>query len=245
MRTRILGIALAVVLALGGGVLLTGYVSNADARALAGARPVRVYVVVKEVPAKTPASRIAPYLSVKEIPAAAAVPGRVSTLTDLTGLSTAVALEPGEQLLRSRWVSPAAARAATAPTMRADMEAITVALPLEQAVGGDLHAGDLVGVAIASHDDSNQLDLAKVKLNRVPVLAVQQGTQLAQKGSAAGPVSTVMVTLAVEGDAATDIVWGQKWGTVWLLKQSRTTDAESGRTVKAGTCNSSCAAVHP
>src|SRR4051812_23049957 len=103
MRTRIIGIVLAVVLALAGAVVLTAYVNGADSRALAGTRTVHVYIVKAQIPLDTPASALQPYLQAKDIPAVAAVQGRVLSLSSLSGLATNSAIEPGEQLLQARF----------------------------------------------------------------------------------------------------------------------------------------------
>ena len=53
MNRRILAIALAIALAIGGGALVITYARNADARALAAETPARVYVAQKPIPAGT------------------------------------------------------------------------------------------------------------------------------------------------------------------------------------------------
>ena len=225
MRTRIIGIVLAVVLALAGAVVLTAYVNGADSRALAGTRTVHVYVVKAQIPANTPASALQPYLEAKDIPAVAAVQGRVLSLSSLEGLSTNSPIEPGEQLLQARFSKPKQVTGEAA--LPAGTQAVTVKLPLEQAVGGALQAGDHVSVVIAGDQKAQQ------KLHNVQVLSVQPGDTTAARAvnGAAAPVNVEMITLALKGDAVTALVWGQRFGAVWLSKETSAAPAQSGPTV--------------
>jgi len=244
MKIRILGIALTAVLALGGAVLLTGYVRSADARALAGAQPVHAYIAARAIPKGTTGEAVSGYLQVKDIPAAAAVSGRVTNLAQLDGLATNSAIEPGEQLLRARFSSPAAVAAQGGIALPKGLQAVTVKLPLEQAVGGTLKAGDLAGVVITDGTAVGDA-FAKQSLHKVLVLAVKDGDTVAKSdGPNAQAPDVQLVTLALSGQDATKLVWGQKWGVVWL---SHETDESSDgtTTVKRGSCNATCTAVHP
>lgn len=248
MKTRILGIVLTAVLALGGAVLLTGYVRSADARALAGAQPVHAYIAARAIPKGTAADAIQAYLQVKDVPAAAAVTGRVTNLAQLDGLTTNSPIEAGEQLLRARFSSPAAVAAQSATPLPDGLQAVTVKLPLEQAVGGSLTAGDLVGVVITDGGSVNDA-LAKQSLRKVLVLDVKDGATLAKSDTTsttagAQAPDVQLVTLALSGQDATKLVWGQKWGVVWL---SRETDSskDGTSTVKRGSCTTTCTTVHP
>ncbi|MDH2444372.1 RcpC/CpaB family pilus assembly protein [Amnibacterium sp. CER49] len=230
---RILGIVLAVVLALLGGIALTGYVSGADARALAGTKTVDVYVAKTTIPVRTSGDSVAPYLEVKHIPAVAAVAGRVTSLSQLHGLKANSAIEAGEQLITARWSSAAKVAAGTPMGMGKDMEAVTISVPAQQAVGGRLKAGDIVGVILlATPKGSSNGPTAWQKLHNVKVLqvdgAVAPGSAAASGSSNAGNVS---VTLALEVDPATQVIWTQANGTVWLTLEQSTTDHTSNSQV--------------
>jgi pilus assembly protein CpaB len=243
-RTRIIGIVLALVLALGGAFVLTGYVSTADSRALAGTKLVPVYVAKQTIPLNTAGDDVQRYLAVKQLPAVAALPGLVTDLAALKGLKANATIEQGEQLISARWSkTPAATSSSTFP-MRPDMEAVTVALPIEQAVGGQLKAGDTVGVVIASSANGG---LATQKLHNVVVLKVQPGDTMSTSTSNSSSGATVdkeMVTLAVETDGAAQLVWGQHFGTVWLTLEQKTTDHAGDPTATAGACKSNCTPVY-
>ena len=231
MKTRLIGAILAIVLAVAGTVVLTGYVSGADARAADGAAFVPVYVVSQEIPAGTSAESIGSFITVKQIPAMAAVPGRVTNLGTLSGKVADTALEQGEQLLASRWVSAAEQASRGEIALPDGMQTVTIALPVEQVVGGTIRAGDTVGVVIAATlkvaGASEEGSLAKQVFHKVLVTAVQKGsTTPAAKGADAPtePVSVVMITLARTTPDVEKLVWGQKFGTVWLTVEPKTAD---------------------
>ena len=224
MKTRLIGAIVAIVLALAGTVVLTGYVGGADARAAQGAEIISVYVVSQMVPQGTPAADIRSLIEEKRIPAIAAVPGRVTKLSTLAGTVTSAVLEPGEQLITSRFIGADELAARGDVALPVNMQAITVALPVEQVVGGAIKAGDTVGVVIASTTkiagSADEVSIAKQVFHKVLVTAVQQGaTTTVDSGDGAAPAapaSVVMVTLARTTPDVEKLVWGQKFGTVWI-----------------------------
>src|SRR4051795_7215465 len=109
MRTRIIGIVVASVLAVAGLFVLLVYVGGADNRAMAQVQLTTVYVVKKDVPAGTPAVDVTRYLATQRIPAIGAVPDRVQNLAQVAGMVTTTKLVAGEQLLRARFERAAAA----------------------------------------------------------------------------------------------------------------------------------------
>lgn len=244
MKIRIIGIVLTAVLALGGAVLLTRYVRSADARALAGAQPVHAYVAARTIPKGTDAAAVRAYLEVRDVPAAAAVSGRVTNLADLAGLATNSRIEAGEQILRARFSSPKAIAASGETALPSGLQAVTVKLPLEQAVGGTLKAGDLAGVVISDGTAPGDA-LAKQTLHKVLVLDVQGGATVTKADASGGQSADVqLVTLALDGQDATQLVWGQKWGVVWLSRETASS-TDGTATVTRGTCGTTCKPVHP
>jgi Flp pilus assembly protein CpaB len=225
------------VLAAIGAVVLITYVQSADVRAANGAEFVRVYVVEKEVPAGTTADKISEFIEIKEIPALAVVPDRVTNLRDLKGLQTDVILQPGEQLIASRWVDPADISSRSETPLPEGMQALTIALPVERVVGGAIQAGDTVGVVVASEaetDDAKTIYLTRQAFHKVLVLSVQGGTTVVRGEGDAGstdPVDALMVTVALTTPDIEVLVWGQQWGIVWLTLEPEDADESGGRTV--------------
>src|SRR4051794_28275219 len=108
MRRRLLAALAALLLAALGAVVLLAYVRGADSRALAGVQTVGVLVVDQPIPEGTPAEDLTALVRTEQLPARAAVPGRVSDLSALAGEVATVDLQPGEQLLASRFAAPGA-----------------------------------------------------------------------------------------------------------------------------------------
>ncbi|TFC62285.1 Flp pilus assembly protein CpaB [Cryobacterium sp. TMT2-15-1] len=240
MKTRLIGAILAIVLAVVGTVVLTGYVNSADARAANGAEFVEVYLVAAEIPAGTEASAISDLITAKQIPTVAAVPGRVTKLSDLKGLVADTALMPGEQLLESRWVTPAERAASGDVALPEGMQAVSIALPVEQVVGGTVKPGDTVGVVISATikgtDGAEDTPISRQVFHKVLVTAVREGNKTPPAegaDAAAEPFDTVMVTLARSTADIQKLVWGQEFGSVWLTIEPKTAD-ETGSAVIGG-----------
>src|SRR5918992_3395226 len=104
---RLIAALAAVLLAGVGAVLLLGYVGSADKRAMAGMETVKVLVVQKRVPEGTPAEKLTGLVTTKTLPVKAVAPGTLSSLQPISGRVATTNLEPGEQLLASRFVDPA------------------------------------------------------------------------------------------------------------------------------------------
>ena len=147
MNKKVLGVIGALVLALVGTMLLVGYVSRAEDRALAGEELVEVYVVNESVGAGTPADELATAVSVEKVPEKVRATTAVTDLAELEGLVTAIDLDPGEPLLDTRFVAPQAfenrPKGVSAPAGTIE---VTVALAAERAVGGLVAPGQTVAV---------------------------------------------------------------------------------------------------
>jgi pilus assembly protein CpaB len=142
-RRRTLGILLAVLLAGAGTAALVSYVQSAKDEALAAEALVDVYVVDRMVPKGADAATIRSSISLEKVPARLKQPGAV-TSTEVIGTKVAATdLQPGDQLVEARLV------AAAAPSAPADKVQISVELEPERAVGGNLKAGDTVGVYLS------------------------------------------------------------------------------------------------
>src|SRR4051794_21596166 len=202
---RLLAALAALVLALVGAVVLVAYVRGADARALAGVQTVEVLVVDQPVPAGTPGDQLAELVRADLVPAKSAVPGRVTSLASLAGKVAAVDLQPGEQLLASRFADPGSPRAAGTVEVPAGDQEVSVLLEPERAIGGRVAAGDTVGVYVSiTLPDGTGLTHAVLhgvlvtQVQGAPAAATSTTDTAADDGSAAAaPAESLMVTLAV------------------------------------------------
>ncbi len=240
MKTRLIGAIIAIVLAVAGTVVLTGYVRTADARAFAGAELVSIYVVSAPINAGTSAADAEKMIVAKRVPAAAAASDRVTDLKALEGKVADVALLPGEQLLNARWVLPSERAARGDVPLPDGMQAVTIALPVEHVVGGTVKPGDTVGVVIsatAKAADGTDIPLTKEVHHKVLVLAVAPGTSTqpsSKSDSPAEPVDTLMVTLALATPGLEKLIWGQEFGSVWLTDEPASADESGSSRVDVG-----------
>lgn len=221
MRRRLLAALAALVLAVVGALVLVAYVRGADKRALAGVASVPVYVVTAPIAKGTPATDLGSKVRAELVPAEAAAADRVHFLHELTGKVATVDLEPGEQLLTSRFGSPNSLQApGTVAAPKGDSE-LSIQLDAERALGGNVTAGDKVGVYV-SYKLPDGTGLTHVVLHRVLVTQVQGSAPAATdskngtQATAASTAQTVLVTLALTSKEAEPVVWGMEHGTVWL-----------------------------
>lgn len=217
MHRRLVAALAAVLLAVVGAVLLTGYVSAADQRAMAGLQATPVLVVVEPVPAGTPAEALGELVTVEELPATSVVPGALASLDDVAGQATTADLVAGEQVIASRFAAPEA-EGFTAP---ADMHELSVLLESQRVLGSSIEPGDRVGVFVSA-EGGTHLTLHKVLVTRVQgglAPPADAGTETAEGQEATPPPvpeGSVMVTLALTAPDAEKVVWAREHGSIWL-----------------------------
>ncbi len=245
MRRRLIAALVALVLAAAGAVVLLAYVRAADARALAGVQTVDVLVVDELVPEGTPAGELADLVRVERLPAKAAVAGGVTDLEQLTGRVATTDLQPGEQLLATRFAAPEdlAVPGTVAPPPGASE--VSVLLEPQRAVGGRLAAGDEIGVYVSmtlENEAGKTVGTTHATLHGALVTQVQGApapvdaegdTETASSGSAA-PTASLLVTLALPARDAELVVFGMEHGTVWLTLEPEGADTGDTRIVTQG-----------
>lgn len=246
MKTRLLGGLAALLLAIIGSVLMFNYAQAADSRAQQGLDPVEVLVVQKSIPAGTPVGDLTQSVKLTTLPGSAVPKDVVKSLSDFSGKVTSVSLEPGEQLLAARLVDPNTLAAPGTVPVPKGMEELTLLLEPQRILGGQLKAGDTVGVytsyklddtAAASAPVGNDVkgfkEFTKLAFQKVLVTSVQQApaetTKKDSNSSTDGPAlpsGSVYVTLAREDVDATQIVFASEFGKVWLSKEN--SDSKDG-----------------
>ena len=233
MKVRILAAAAAVLLAITGAAALANYVAGADQRALQGAKAVQVYTVREPVPAGTAAEKLPELAGQQAIPANAVAAGAITDLAQIAGMVPSTDLVPGEQLLASRFVDPAALKE-TNPgqvPVPAGMQEVTIQLEPQRVLGGQLVAGDTVGVLFSFADGTTggpAGPITHLQMHKVLVMTVQgvpaaaePSTGSGQAGSApAVPAGSVLVTLARTAPDVEKIVYAAEHGKIWLSKQN-------------------------
>ena len=242
MRTRLIAGAIAVVLAAAGTVLVLSYVRGADARAMSGLDTVEVLIADAPIAAGTPAADLASLVVTKELPANAVLPSGITSLDQLAGDQALVALEPGEQLLTGKFGPPVTA-SSDQVVIPPELQQVTVLLELQRAMGGQIKAGDTVGMFL-SFKDTAGVQYSHLTAQKVLVTRVQQaasadaaasgapaaGTSTASASSSAAIAPTtapeapppasltesLLITVATTAAIAEKIVFTAEFGSIWL-----------------------------
>jgi pilus assembly protein CpaB len=229
MRTRRLVTALlAVVLAALGATLLTSYVRSADQRALSGLNTVDVLVVTKLVPSGSTAASLGGSVTTKALPRLAVAPGTLASLQAAGERVTAGTLQPGEQLLDSKFVDPASLDERTDEiALPAGLQEVTVSLDRQRMLGSALVPGDRVGVFVSLPAEGETPARTKLAVPKVLVLAIGEPSTEPTPAAAdddadvdePAPAESVTVRLAVDTEDAERVVFGAEHGRVWLSRQ--------------------------
>ena len=229
-RRRLVTALLAVVLAALGATLVTSYVRGADERALSGLSTVDVLVVTEVVPAGTAAAALDDSVTTKALPRLAVAPGTLESLQDAGDRVTAGVLQPGEQLLDSKFVEPASLEEETEEiVLPAGLQEVTVSLDRQRMLGSALVPGDRVGVFVSLSAEGETPARTKLAVPKVLVLAIgepsTEPTPAPNEDEAGSdvdepaPAESVTVRLAVDTEDAEKVVFGAEHGRVWLSRQ--------------------------
>ena len=231
MRTRRLVTAvLAVVLAALGATLITHYVRGADERALNGLSTVNVLVVTKAVPQGAPAASLDGSVTTKALPKLAVAPGTLTSLQDVAAKVTASPLQPGEQLLKTKFVEPVSLQEKSDEVvLPAGLQEVTVSLERQRMLGSVLTPGNRVGVFVSLPKDGETPAQTKLVVAKVLVLAVGESSSAAASPAPEGgespdepapaPAEALSVRLALDTEDAEKVVFGAEHGRLWLSRQ--------------------------
>jgi pilus assembly protein CpaB len=220
MKTRLIAALTALVLAVLGAVLINGYVQSADARALAGVRTEPVLVVVKPVAAGTPVASLSSSVAARAIPLSAVATGALTSLDGLKGTVASVDLVPGEQVLKSRLVSPSAVQKTGAVAVPKGMQEVTVQLTPDRVVGGKIQPGEAVAVYFSFPGANGAPGTTKLVFQSVLVTDVQGAPAPTDgKTGQAAPTGSVLVTLARPAADVQRIIYAAQYGTIWLSSE--------------------------
>lgn len=235
MNRRIVATVAAVTLAAIGTAVLLLYVQGAEQRALAGVEAVDVLVAQEAIPKGTAAEDLGDRVASEKVASKLRPDGAVSDPDDLEGLVTGIDLVPGEVLVEERFVEPASFQAASQVEVPEGLQVVTVSLTPDRAVGGQLSAGDTVGL-IASFSDGaggegNAGPTAHLFLDQI-LIANVQGAPAAPSGdgdASAAPGGDLLVSLAVKAGDAEKIVFAAENGSLWLTSQTEGASSDGTR----------------
>ena len=161
-------------------------------------------------------------MAIKTLPAKAVAAGTLTSLGSIVGQVSTVDLQPGEQLLASRFVDPVTLEDPDVVEIPSGMQQLSVAMERSRMLGGLLVPGASVGVFVSLPKDGDQpaqthLVLHKVLVTKVGEDVPPRGEADAETDAAPKPQSeTVVVTFAVKAGDAEKIVFGGEHGRLWL-----------------------------
>lgn len=221
MRTRIIAVVVAAVLAVVGAGVLVMAVRSADARATAGEQLVSVLVVRNQISAGTSGDRLGGAVEVDKIPAAYVADDAVNDVSDLAGLVAAVDLEPGEQVLASRFQTSAdLASSGARASVPQGMQEVAVAVDLQRIAGGSVGPGDTVGVFVSFDPSDGQAATTTLLLDQVLVTSVSSSVASAATDGAPAAQGLVLVSLALSSEQATSVIHAAEFGRIWMSAQN-------------------------
>ncbi|MFP5313763.1 MAG: Flp pilus assembly protein CpaB [Actinomycetes bacterium] len=242
MKSRLIAGVAAVVLALVGAVMVFAYANRADARAVEDLEPVDVLVVQAEVPAGTPVADLAASVATTQLPGKSVADTALPTLDNSAGMVTAVDLVPGEQLVAERLVKPEDLETPGSVEVPQGLHEVSILVEPQRIAGGRVAPGDYVGVFMSMSggesegeeggepsggDQSTQLVVPRVlvtSVQRAPEPApVAEGVEMTEEEIAAAeaealPSGSLMVTIALNPDQATRLVFASEFESIWLSK---------------------------
>lgn len=213
MPRRIIAAVAAVLLAVFGSVVIVSYVRGADSRAQAGEQLVDVLVVGSDVAAGTSAGDLGGRVSVERVPSRLRAADAVADLSEIKGQVATANLVPGDQVVKARFAETAAlAPEGTVLAPEGTVE-VSMALDTQRAVGGNLRAGDKVGVQLTD-GPSGGGDVSAHSVFQIfrDVLV----TRVIAPGDTADPAGTYLVTLALLPEDAAIVLLGTTSQAVWL-----------------------------
>ena len=228
MRTRIIAVAIAAVLAVVGAVVLVMAIRSNEQANIAGAKLVSVLVVTQEVPAGTAGDHLGDAVSVEQIPAKYVAADAVADVDDLAGLVAAVNLQPGEQVLESRFSTSAdLASAGIHAAVPEGLQEVSIAVDLQRIAGGSIGPGDRVGVFASFDKDAVSISKGNPATGQMfdQVLVTSVASTVDPDSDEQQAQGLVLVTLALDSDGATQLIAAAEFGHIWMTAQNDKTAA--------------------
>jgi pilus assembly protein CpaB len=234
MRTRIIAVAAAAVLAIIGAVVLVVAVRSADQANVAGQQLQSVLVVTQQVPAGTSADHLGDAVTVEQIPARYVVKDAVDSLDDIAGLVAATTLQPGEQVLASRFASSVdLASNGVHIAVPEGLQEVSVAVDLQRIAGGAVGPGDRVGVFASYDKDSTPQANGKPVTGQLfdQVLVTSVTSTVDPNKDDPQAQGLVLVSLALDADGAAKLISAAEFGHIWMTGQNDKTASPSSDAV--------------
>lgn len=214
MARRSVLLALAIITALVGTLLIVLYVQGIDSRATEGQELVEVLVAKDVVNAgeSVAAAEEAGKFEKSEVRREDLVPGALSSSTSVTGLVATGSIYPGEQLIADKFGSTGDTETLVVPD---DKLAVSVELTDPERVAGFVNPGSEVAVFVTVTDPKAY---TRVLLTRVTVIGVGQTTSTSRTITDETGAQTVeevpktILTLSLTQKETEKFVWADRFG---------------------------------
>jgi pilus assembly protein CpaB len=243
MTRRIIGVLLAIVLAIAGTGLVLAYVNAAQNRVAEGQEPVRVLIASERIPAGTSGASLRERELVREVvmPRLSVPEGAMETVPeDLDSLVLTADLQPQQLLLRGAF-GPATTLSGGLGVPEG-MLAVSVRIDVDQQVAGFVRPGSQIAIfntyeAPDDNGDPEQEQEAdnrrtRLLLPRVEVLAVgvfgDGGVTTATAGDDEQATSGLILTLSVNQTDAERLIHATRTGQLYLALLTDTSEIEPG-----------------
>lgn len=213
MQRRVIAAIAALLLAGMGAALIFTWVSNADARAMAGQDPTDVLVVVKDAPLGTLGRNLTPYVEVRKLPKSAIAANALASLNDVQDLATTTELKQGEQVLLTRFAAPNTSKAdgSSGVTVPNDMQQMTLNLEAQRIIGGVVSPGNKIALYVTLNGKTGVL------LREVLVVRAS-GAVAADQGATGSPVA---LTLALAPADIQRVIAAGEGAKIWAALESK------------------------
>jgi pilus assembly protein CpaB len=241
MTRRIIGVLLAIVLAIAGTGLVLAYVNSAQNRVAEGQEPVRVLIASERIPAGTSGASLRERELVREVvmPRLSVPEGAMETVPeDLDSLVITADLQPHQLLLRGAFGPPTTMSGGLG--VPESMLAVSVRIDVDQQVAGFVRPGSQIAIfntyeAPEENDDpEEEVDNRRTRLllPRVEVLAVgvfgDGGVTTATAGDDEQATSGLILTVSVDQADAERLIHATRTGQLYLALLTDTSEIEPG-----------------
>jgi len=248
MRSKLIIIILALVLAGVSAALAMRYVSSARTEVASSSEPVEILVAQEDVPRGMAAEELVAktMVALEKVPQRFVAAGAMSSARALEGQVLNTPLSKGEQLTTARFSVPSAAGLAYS----IPKEYVAIAIPVDEVKGisGLVKPGDHIAVfATFAPGPAGEENITKILLPDAKVLAVggtlsseaaapteQKSGGLAAASRSDAPAANTM-TLSVTAADAEKLVFAEETGKVWvtlLPATGETAPAAPGQTIR-------------
>lgn len=220
MNSRVIAAIAAAVLAIIGIGAVVAYAVGARNAAYDGAEMVKVWRVATDIDANSDSATVKDNVEQVSIPNAAVAKNTIRDLKEIDGLKTVVKLVAGEQLIKDRF-DKEGAKAAADVTVPAGLQEVAVLVDAAAGVSERVDNGVKVGVIGLVEDGDNKR--GRMFAQNILVTDVEKKED-----------GTMVVTLAVNTQQATQIATAAQFGQVRLAVQNDETSRDGASSIEAG-----------